>query len=118
MDFMKRETAMWESAKNRNSESFLELVEENAVMICGGYRCSGFEYAQIIKEFDVAEYQITNFGIIEETEQICQIHYIIDTKVADLKNKDLEGKFHITSTWKNIDGVWKLIFNMDSRILN
>ena len=116
MNIMELEIAMWEAAKNRNAAAFLELVDETAVMVCGGFRCSGYEYAQIIKEFDVAQYQISDFEIIEETEQICQIHYVIETMVSDSKNKDLEGKFHITSTWKKIDEAWKLIFNMDSRI--
>ena len=71
---------------------------------------------EIIKEFDLAEYEITGFEIVAETEGICQVHYVISTTVADDKNKDLEGRFHITSTWKRIDGRWKLVFNMDSRI--
>ncbi len=116
MNIMELELAMWDAAKDRNATAFLEVVDETAVMVCGGFRCSGYEYAQIIKEFDVAQYQILNFEIIEETEQICQIHYVVQTMVSDRKNKDLEGKFHITSTWKNMNGVWKLIFNMDSRI--
>ena len=39
------EVSMWESAKNRNPEAFLNLVSKDAVMVCGGYRCSGREYA-------------------------------------------------------------------------
>ena len=27
------------------------------VMVCGGFRCSGADYAEIIKEFDLAEYE-------------------------------------------------------------
>ncbi len=118
MNIMEREIAMWDAAKKRNAKAFLEVVDENAVMICGGFRCSGSEYAQIIKDFDIAQYQISDYEVIEETEQICQIYYIIETTVADKKNKDLEGRFHITSVWKSIEGVWKLIFNMDSRIWN
>ena len=37
--------------------------------------------------------------------------------VADRKNKDLEGVFHITSTWKKISDKWKMVFNMPSRII-
>lgn len=33
------------------------------------------------------------------------------------KNRDLEGVFHITSTWKKISDKWKMVFNMDSRII-
>ncbi len=64
----------------------------------------------------MAEYEISGFEIIMETEELCQIHYVISTHVADKRNADLEGEFHITSTWKKMDGIWKLVFNMDSRI--
>lgn len=114
---IEREMAMWDAAKNRDAKAFLEIVDENAIMICGGYRCSGAEYEEIIKDFDVAEYQICDYEVIEETDSFVQIHYVIETKVADRRNADLEGKFHITSTWKKVSDRWKLIFNMDSRIL-
>ena len=46
----------------------------------------------------------------------------LETKMWDAaKSRDaeafLEGVFHITSTWKKIEDKWKLIFNMDSRII-
>ena len=116
MEVMEKELLMWEAAKKRDAGAFLEVVDKTAVMVCGGFRCSGADYAEIIKEFDLAEYEITGFEIVAETEGICQVHYVISTTVADDKNKDLEGRFHITSTWKRIDGRWKLVFNMDSRI--
>ena len=64
MNIMELELAMWDAAKDRNATAFLEVVDETAVMVCGGFRCSGYEYAQIIKEFDVSQYQILNFEII------------------------------------------------------
>ncbi len=141
-DFVKElETAMWEAAKNRNRTDFLNLVDENAVMVCGGFRCSGREYANIIEDFDLADYEISDFEIVAETEhteevlkktgkaeneqhepmnaeseKFVQVHYSIETKVSDKKNSDLAGKFNITSTWKNSNKKWKLVFNMDSRI--
>ena len=36
----RREEMMWEAAKNRDSAAFLALVDENAVMVCGGARLS------------------------------------------------------------------------------
>ena len=70
-----------------------------------------------LKEFDVAKYNISHYEVIEETESLCQMHYVIDFTVADRKNKDMEGVFHITSTWKKISDKWKMVFNMDSRII-
>lgn len=117
MSIKDNEIAMWEAAKRQNSEDFLKLIDENAIMVCGGFRCSGYEYSQIINNFDIDAYKMTDFEIIYETNNICQIHYMIETKVACEENKDLEGLFHITSTWKKINDKWKLIFNMDSRIM-
>ena len=42
---------------------------------------------------------------------------IIYINKVDRKNADLEGAFHITSTWKKFSDKWKLSFNMDSRII-
>lgn len=112
------EISMWEAAKKKDAKAFLELVNEDAVMVCGGFRCSGAQYAEIIKDFDLAEYTISGFEIVMETNSLCQIHYVISTVVADKRNVDLEGEFHITSTWKKVGEKWKLIFNMDSRILH
>lgn len=117
MEIKELETAMWEAARNRDSESFLELVDEKAVMVCGGFRCSGLEYSCIIKEFDLTSYEISDFEVIFSTDEICQVHYVIETNVSREENKDLEGLFHITTTWSRSDGKWKVIFNMDSRIV-
>ncbi len=115
MDIKEYEIRIWEAAKSRNVQAFSALVEKDAVMVCGGFRCSGADYTGLIQDFDTASYEIKHFEVIYETADLCQVHYIISTKAANEKNKDLEGTFHITSTWKRTGDTWKLIFNMDSR---
>ena len=115
-DIMVLETKMWEAAKNRNAVEFLNLVSEDAVMVCGGYRCTGKEYAEIISFFDCKSYNIVNFETICEDTSSVQVHYVIKLEVNDDKNSDLAGTFHITATWKNQDGRWKVVFNMDQRV--
>lgn len=109
------EIAMWNAAQSQNPARFLELVDENAVMVCGGFRCTGAEYAEIIRDFDIASFEISGFEIVCENEEMLQVHYVIETKVSKVENKDLEGVFHITTTWKNFGSKWKVVFNMDSR---
>lgn len=117
MNIEELEIRMWEAAKARNPQAFLDVVDESAVMVCGGYRCSGMEYAEIVKAFDAAWYKITHFEIVAESECLCQVHYVIEIAVADPANADLGGTFHVTSTWEKRSTGWKLIFNMDSRII-
>ena len=77
----------------------------NAGMVCGGTRCTGAEYAEIIADFDCAAFEIEEFETVCETPDAVQVHYV-----------ELSGKFHITSTWRNTGGRWKLVFNMDRNV--
>lgn len=110
------EEKMWRAAQARDKAAFLELVDENAVMVCGGFRCTGAEYAEIITEFDCASFEIVGFETVCETPDAVQVHYVITTAAERPENADLSGKFHVTSTWRKCGGRWKLVFNMDSRI--
>lgn len=110
------EIRIWEAASHRDTKEFLDLVKDDAVMVCGGYRCSGKEYGDFISEFDLATYEIKFYETIVVTDSIVQNHYVITTKVNESRNQDLEGSFHVTSTWEKVDDKWKLIYNMDSRI--
>ena len=108
------EIQMWEAARNRDKEAFLNVVSEGAVMICGGYRCTGAEYAQITEEFDCKAFCISEYEVVAENSEFIQVHYMITTTVNDEANKDLAGTYHISTTWKRFGDVFKVVFNMDS----
>lgn len=111
------EQKMWQAALDNDKNVFLQLVSHDAVMVCGGFRCSGAEYAEIIGDFGISSFEITDFETVAENEDLVQVHYIVRT-VADLtQNADLAGQFHITSTWAKKNDVWTLIFNMDQRVM-
>ena len=112
------EQEMWKSAAKGDKEAFLRLVSPEAVMVCGGFRCSGADYAELIKDFGISSYEITNFETVAETEQLVQVCYIVKTAADSPETADLAGVFHITSTWAKKNGTWKLIFNMDQRIFD
>ncbi|MCR4654603.1 MAG: nuclear transport factor 2 family protein [Lachnospiraceae bacterium] len=111
------EEGMWKAACGRDAEAFLELVCEDAVMVCGGRRLSGDEYSEIIKDFGCKAYEIEHFEVVCQTEESIQTHYVISLEVCRDKDKDLEGKFHVTTTWRKNNGRWKAVFNMDQRIM-
>ena len=118
MDIIKKyEMDMWEAALNKDANKFLELVAEDAIMVCGGYRCLGKEYAEYIKDYDISSYVLLAYEIIFQTESLVQIHYVMKTETEMQSDSDLAGEFHITSTWRKMNEGWKLIFNLDSRIL-
>lgn len=112
-----KEYAMWKAASKRDDVSFKELVADDAIMICGGYRCLGVEYAEYIKDFYISGYEIKNEEVIFSSEEAIQIHYVIDIKTELAETADLGGAFHVISLWKMENNIWKLYFNMDSRII-
>lgn len=115
-EIMKLETAMWDTAKRRDTKGFLSLVSDKAVMVCGGYTCTGREYSGIISEFDCKDYKITNFGIVAQDDNYIQVHYVIELSVNDPENSDLAGSFHITTTWEKLSSGCRIVFNMDSKL--
>ena len=110
------ETAMWHAAKNCDSVSFTQLVAADAVMLCGGARCSGTEYAELVGEYGFSGFEITEFEVLYRTDRHIQVHYIVRTLADCPENADLAGVFRVTSSWEKRDGAWRLIFNMDQRI--
>nr|WP_308743434.1 nuclear transport factor 2 family protein [uncultured Anaerocolumna sp.] len=112
-----KEYEMWKAASKRDDVAFKELVADNAIMICGGYRCLGTEYAEYIKNFYINGYEIKNEEVIFSSEEAVQIHYVIDVKTELPETADLSGVFHVVSLWKMENNLWKLYFNMDSRII-
>lgn len=111
------EYEMWESVLHQDVANFRKLVSPDAVMVCGGYRCLGTEYASFIPDFMISGYEIRHMEVITSSEREVTLHYVIETRVDDVNAKDLSGLFHVVSIWKKNLQDWTLIFNMDSRIL-
>ena len=79
---------MWEAAKNRSSVDFLRVVSEDAVMVCGGFRCSGKEYSEVVAMFDCKTYAMEHYEIVNQDENSVQVHYVIHLEVCKEKNSD------------------------------
>ena len=111
------ERKMWNAAVSGDKSAFLDIVSQTAVMVCGGYRCTGAEYAGFIGDFGVAAYEISDFEMTAESDDMTAVHYIVKTQADRPESVDMAGKFHVASVWKKTDGIWRLVFNMDSRIM-
>lgn len=115
-DIRELENSMWQAAAAGDGEAFSGLVSAEAVMVCGGCRCTGAEYAGFIADLGISAYEMDNFEVVLETEDVIQVHYTVRTTADSPENADMAGLFHVTSTWKRQSGGWKLVFNMDQRI--
>lgn len=111
------EYKMWDAVLHKDVDGFKKLVLSDAVMICGGYRCLGSEYAGFIANFNISGYSIDNMEVISRSDSEITLHYVIRTQVEDANAQDLAGVFHVVSIWTRASNTWNLMFNMDSRIV-
>lgn len=109
------EMQMWDAAISAVRSRFLTLVSHDAVMIGDGYRVSGEEYSELLADFQLVDYEMTNYEERILSPEIYQCHYVVKTK-SNRQHRNLAGTFHVSSTWQKIDGTWKLVFNFGSRI--
>lgn len=110
------ENAMWQAARSCDAAAFSQLVSPDAVMLCGGARLTGAQYAELVAGYGISDYEISEFEVLCETDSHIQVHYIVRTIADCAENADLAGLFRVTSTWEWQDSAWQLIFNMDQRI--
>ncbi len=110
------EKRMWQAALECDRAAFSSLVRSDAVMLCGGFRCTGEQYSEIIEDFGISDYEMSCFETVLETHDVIQVHYLIRINTDRPDCADLAGLFHVTSTWVNENGIWQLVFNMDQRI--
>lgn len=113
---MELEREMWEAALHQDTEGFKKLVLPDAVMVCGGYRCLGAEYAGFVADFNISGYDISQMEVIHAGDSEVTLHYLLRTRADDPNAQDLVGLFHVVSIWVKKQDGWHLLFNMDSRI--
>lgn len=117
MNFLSLENEFWEAARDKCAEKLLELISDNAVVISGGLRYSGRDYADHIRSAGVSDFSVHGFETVVLTDELRQNHYIVSI-AASSENNAISGSFHITSTWKYFGGSWKLVFGMDCAAIN
>ncbi len=107
------EKQMWEAFATGNSKLFEELVSKDALMICGGYRETGSEYATIVSQIRLQGYELTDIIVKEVDLNAILINYIVNVKSFD---PVMNGKYRVSSLWVKNDEKWKVVFNQDSKI--
>ena len=102
------EMELWDSIRNRNRETFTQLVDEWAVFAFDGKRLLGTEYTEISQSFDYESITFLTYDVVNESEDIIQTLYSMEF------NPKKETYF-FSSTWRLINGDWRLAFMMDQK---
>ncbi len=109
------EKKMWEAFASGNSASFGKIVSADAMMICGGFKESGAEYAKIVENINLSNYELSEFDVKIINPNVILTNYIVK---VDCQDYTLAGTFRVSSLWINEDGNWKVVFNQDSNLVS
>lgn len=109
------EKKMWEAFASGNSALFGEIVSADAMMICGGFKESGAEYARIVENVNLSNYELSEFDVKVINPNVVLTNYIVK---VDCQDYTLAGTFRVSSLWINEDGNWKVVFNQDSNLVS
>lgn len=107
------ETQMWEAFANGDSKKFSKLVSDDAMMICGGIRESGREYAKIVANVRLDSYEISEFFTKLVSNELVMTNYIVKVMCHD---SSISGTFRVSSLWILSKNKWELVFNQDSKL--
>lgn len=109
------EKKMWEAFASGNSALFGKIVSADAMMICGGFKESGAEYARIVENVNLSNYELSEFDVKVINSNVVLTNYIVK---VDGQDYTLAGTFRVSSLWINEDGNWKVVFNQDSNLVS
>lgn len=107
------EVQMWEAFSSGDSNSFHELVSNEAIMICGGFRESGYEYSNIVAQIRLDKYEISDFVVKLISQDSALTNYIVEVQCPD---ESISGLFRVSSLWINNGDKWELVFNQDTKL--
>ena len=109
------ETKLLNALKNNDTGTLSRLVSAKALLYGGNEKLTKDDYVLAAQKYDSIDYEISGLETILATDKYVQINYTL-LNVAKDKSSRFEGKFLVTSTWENISGEWKLIFQMDRKL--
>ncbi len=107
------EVQMWEAFSCGNSKLFSEVVSNEAMMICGGYRETGYEYANIVAQIRLDGYEIKDFVVKIINPDSVLTNYVINVECPD---PSISGVFRVSSLWIKNEDKWELVFNQDTKL--
>ncbi len=108
------EKAVWEAFARQDIRAFQKLVAPDALMVVGGMREAGQDYAQVISQFKIPDYELDEFRFMPLGDEVALLHYTV-TFAGSAQHPNFTGRYYVSSIWKKLDGKWQVVFNQDAR---
>ena len=112
-EILKIENDMYKALLGGNKAQFQEIVDESALMVCGGYKETGKIYSGYVGSIKLKAYEIKEFEIKEIASDVILSNYIVN---IDSFDPNFTGDYRVSSLWKKVNGKFTLHFNQDIKI--
>lgn len=116
---MTKERQLWKAFKNKDAKAFGQWIAEDAQDISApdGRLRTKSEIIQMMSEFNITEYELTEMQVIDVTDDVSIVTYKAKTKGTHNGKVMPETQHYISTVWVHKDGDWWARFHQESPIL-
>lgn len=115
---MTKERQLWKAFKNKDAKAFGQWIAEDAQDISApdGRLRTKSEIIQMISEFDVAEYELTDMRVSNVIEDVAIVTYKAKTKGTHMGKPIPDVQYYASTVWVHKNGDWWARFHQESPI--
>jgi hypothetical protein len=114
VDWMARETAMWQAVKDKNLEAFSAGLDSAFVGVyADGLHDRNKEIA-LVRPANLKDFQLSDFTVHRLSPQIVLLTYQVVAN-GEANGKDVSGAYWVASVWQLRGRNWRTVMHTESK---
>jgi len=109
-EIMKKETAAWQSFKDKKADDFKKLVDRDVRCVYDDGISNMQKELDDMQKWDMKSFEISNFDSYSDEKDVIVTTYTVKVE-GTFNGKDASGTYNAGSVWKMENGKWLAIFH-------
>src|SRR5262249_6042427 len=107
---MKKETAAWQSYKDKKADDFKKLVDKDIRCVYDSGICNMQKELDDMAKWDIKSFEISDFDSFSDEKDVIVTTYTVKLE-GTYDGKDMSGTYNCGSVWKKEGTNWLAIFH-------
>jgi len=107
---MKKETAAWQSFKDKSADDFKKLVDKDFRGVYEDGIAKMQKELDDMQKWDMKSFEISDFDSFSDEKDVIVTTYTVKLE-GTYSGKDMAGTYNCGTVWKMEDGKWLAIFH-------
>ena len=111
---MKKETAAWQSFKDKKADDFKKLVDKDVRCVYDDGISNMQKELDDMQKWDMKSFEISNFDSFSDEKDVIVTTYTCKLE-GTVNGKDMSGTYNCGTVWKMENGKWLAIFHTNMK---